>query len=579
MSRRRRIVVAGVGLVAVVLAGVAFLVVEALNGASALEAERHHEVLARLFDELERELTELVEQEEARNFLEYRYFYVPEGNALNPALLQSPLSRPPDEPYVVGWFELDPRGELHVPSQPRDNEAALALAQGWSGGGRPDELEEVVRSVSGWRSLAPAPPAAEPQVVADGSANLLLNRGVQLRNDRTTQTVQTKMANLASYSGATIDAVVAQQAAPGPDVNVDVSPMSGVRVGDHLVLSRTVRTDAGEHRQGVVLRVDALVAELARDVFEGSPLRERVTLAWDGEPEASRAYRAVHRFAEPFGGLHVVATIDRVPELVGSEALTIRLLAAALAIAVTGGGIGLGRAVWTELEFARRRGDFVAAVSHELKTPLTTIRMYAEMLRDGMVPTADRQREYHRTIGAESERLGRLIANVLELARLERGGPAPPPVVGAVEPVVREAMEVVRPHAEQAGFRLALEVRGDLPPARIDRDALVQVVVNLVDNAVKFAAEGDREIRLALGAADGRVELVVRDHGPGVPFGQQARVFEPFYRGERELTRRTKGTGIGLALVRGLVERMGGEVVARNHPDGGFEVTLKLASA
>ena len=121
--------------------------------------------------------------------------------------------------------------------------------------------------------------------------------------------------------------------------------------------------------------------------------------------------------------------------------LTLRLagLAAVLAVvvlvAILGGGFGLYRAVRTQLEYARRRSDFVAAVSHELKTPLTTIRMYGEMLRDGMVPTSERQRAYHHTITMESDRLGRLIANVLELARLERGGARPVEVVGAVEPV------------------------------------------------------------------------------------------------------------------------------------------------
>jgi signal transduction histidine kinase len=440
-----------------------------------------------------------------------------------------------------------------------------------------------VDRVSAWRT--PAPTAAERQVAANeatsGASDLLLNRAAQQRSGRTTQKQLTKKANLSAYLGDDLEQVAAeQQQVEAADVDVDVAPMTGVRVDGWLVLSRIVRSEGAEHRQGVVLRIAELERGIETAVLEGSPLRPYVALAWDGGPEEARVYRAAHRFAEPFSGLAVAASLDAVPELAGNEALTIQLLALALAVAVLGGGLGLGRAVVTELEFSRRRSDFVAAVSHELKTPLTTIRMYAEMLRDGMVPTPERQREYHRTITAESDRLGRLIDNVLELARLERGGAAPALVVGEVAAIVREAMEIVRPLADKAGFRLELEAAPGLPPARVDRDALVQVVVNLVDNAVKFAAEGERAIRLELGVApDGRVQLVVRDHGPGVPSGQQAKVFEPFYRGERELTRKTKGTGIGLALVRGLVERMGGEVAARNHPDGGFEVTLRLAAA
>ena len=287
-------------------------------------------------------------------------------------------------------------------------------------------------------------------------------------------------------------------------------------------------------------------------------------------------YRYDHPFAEPFTSLRVTASLDRVPELIGSEASTVRWLAFVVGATVVGGGLALYRSVRTQLDYARRRSDFVAAVSHELKTPLTTIRMYAEMLRDGMVPTAERRHAYHHTITMEADRLGRLIANVLELARLERGGRGSTELVGAVEPVLREAVEIVRPHAAQAGFTLVVEAEPDLPAVRIDRDALIQIVVNLVDNAVKFAAEGERTVELRLSARGDRVLLRVRDHGPGVPRGHLKKVFEPFWRGERELTRRTRGTGIGLALVRGLAEQSGGRVTAGNHPDGGFQVSVLL---
>jgi two-component system phosphate regulon sensor histidine kinase PhoR len=116
----------------------------------------------------------------------------------------------------------------------------------------------------------------------------------------------------------------------------------------------------------------------------------------------------------------------------------------------------------------------------------------------------------------------------------------------------------VRPHATAAGFRLEVVADPGLPPVRLDRDGLVQVLVNLVDNAVKFTADGERRVVFTLRARGGGVALSVRDFGPGVPEDQLARVFEPFWRGERELVRRTRGTGIGLALVRGLAAGMGG---------------------
>jgi signal transduction histidine kinase len=474
---------------------------------------------------------------------------------------------------------------------PRANEANLAVSNGnWSND--PGALEDVARIRRIVNEVAwSAPPRAPPPVpvrqmpVPEPSPTSSLNRGILKRSQRAMQVVSTKEVNLSSFnpSDEPVDELVKQQqAAPvpeaKPDVNVVVTPFAGVRVGDNLVLYRTVRTGDEEPRQGLVLNVPALAAHLEELVVSGSELRPHLALTWNGAASAPRRYSFDHRFAEPFGSMSVVAELDRIPDLVGRDAVTVPLLAAVVVLAVLGGGMGLYGAVRSELAYARRRNDFVAAVSHELKTPLTTIRMYAEMLRDGMVPGADRQRTYHHTITMESERLGRLIANVLELARLERGGPAPEVVVGSVAPVLRDAVEIVRPHAASAGFEVAVVADDDLPAVRIDRDALTQIVVNLVDNAVKFAAAGDKRIELTLHRNDDAgVELVVRDYGPGVPRAHLRRVFEPFWRGERELTRKTRGTGIGLALVRGLAERMGASVLARNHPSGGFEVVLQFA--
>ncbi len=125
-----------------------------------------------------------------------------------------------------------------------------------------------------------------------------------------------------------------------------------------------------------------------------------------------------------------------------------------------------------------------------------------------------------------------------------------------------------------------MDVAEGLPSVSFDRDALQQVLINLVDNALKFAKNADQKVVTVACLREGDdIVLRVRDRGPGVPTVQVGRVFQPFFRGERELTRRTKGTGIGLALVKGLVEQMGGRVQARNHPSGGFEVSIALAAA
>ena len=143
----------------------------------------------------------------------------------------------------------------------------------------------------------------------------------------------------------------------------------------------------------------------------------------------------------------------------------------------TAGLVGLYRLVTVRLAYAERRQSFVSAVSHELKTPLTAIRMYAEMLRDGLVSDEEKRHQYYEVITNESERLTRLVNNVLELSKLERHDRSLSVAAGPLLPILEEAREVVTPHAAGEGFAIRLDVEADLPDAVYDRDALLQVVV------------------------------------------------------------------------------------------------------
>jgi two-component system, OmpR family, phosphate regulon sensor histidine kinase PhoR len=249
-------------------------------------------------------------------------------------------------------------------------------------------------------------------------------------------------------------------------------------------------------------------------------------------------------------------------------------------VAGAAGLFALYRMVVVRVGFAERRSNFVAAVTHELRTPLTAIRMSGEMLRDGIVTSEDKRRAHYGTITAESERLGRLIENVLDLARLERGTGGARLAAEPLGPLVEQAAAELRARAEHEGFALRVAVAPGLPRARVDRDALRQVLGNLVENAFKYARDARRrEIAIEARARGDRVLLSVRDFGPGVAPRHLARVFEPFHRGEDERVRTAQGTGLGLALVRGWVERMGGAVAGRNAPGGGFEVCIELPAA
>jgi signal transduction histidine kinase len=371
------------------------------------------------------------------------------------------------------------------------------------------------------------------------------------------------------------------------NVEVIVEPLVGLRVDpDHLVLHRTVRVGSDSYLQGLIVELPGLTEQLRERVVAGSELEPFVTLQWegltpedDGWSEPAEGFAFDHAFGAPFDSLMATASLTPLPTEGGDDPRSMVLMLSILLGLVALAGFGaLYRMVAVVVHFAERRNNFVAAVSHELKTPLTAIRMYGEILREGMVPGEERKQEYYETITTESERLSRLINNVLELSRLEKGTRSVALQAGNVGPLVEEVARLLSAHARDKGLELVTEIEPELPAVKFDRDALLQVLINLTDNAIKFArTSDDKTIVLQCTRQGEGVVLRVRDHGPGVPAAQLRRIFQPFYRGERELTRSTKGTGIGLALVKGLVDQMGGRVSVRNHPAGGFEVSVALA--
>jgi signal transduction histidine kinase len=265
----------------------------------------------------------------------------------------------------------------------------------------------------------------------------------------------------------------------------------------------------------------------------------------------------------------MIFAIKRLPS--GPGAALITWLAAILALVLGAGVYLIYRLGVRQIDLARQQQDFVSAVSHELKTPLTSIRMYGEMLREGWAPE-DKKQNYYDYIYDESERLSRLISNVLQLARMTRND-----LRVDLKPVtVAELLDGIRSklasQIERAGFALNVTVAEEAGQAviRVDRDWVTQILINLVDNAVKFSARAQtRMIDIACRLRrDGTVQFSVRDYGPGVPRDQMQNIFRLFYRSENELTRETIGTGIGLALVRQLALAMKGQVDVVNAEPG-----------
>ena len=248
-----------------------------------------------------------------------------------------------------------------------------------------------------------------------------------------------------------------------------------------------------------------------------------------------------------------------------------------LAAVLLGGFFVMYRFGMRQITLRRQQQDFVSAVSHELKTPLTSIRMYGEMLKEGWAGE-DKKRTYYAYIAEESERLSRLIENVLALARMNRGEARLELVSVTVADLVDMVRSKVSTALERAGFTMSVALPEDLRTAtlRVDRDAFAQIFINLVDNALKFAASAERkEIAIAVRREGHSALFCVRDYGPGVPRGKMKKLFELFYRPEDELTRTTTGTGIGLGLVKQLATAMHASVDVRNcEPGAEFRLLL-----
>jgi signal transduction histidine kinase len=265
----------------------------------------------------------------------------------------------------------------------------------------------------------------------------------------------------------------------------------------------------------------------------------------------------------------------------GAVRRQIMLFSAALCVLVVvilAGTVTTYRLMRRESEVARLKADFVANVSHDLKTPLSVIRMFGETLEMGRVTDEATREEYYRIITRESERLSRLINNVLDFSRIEGGRRTYERAPTPVEPLVREALEPFAYPLQQGGFKVDVDVAPDLPDVMVDAAAVGQALTNLIDNAIKYS--GTRKaLRVAAVRAGDEVAVTVADEGIGIPVAEHARIFEKFYRVGRSDTQGRRGSGVGLALVRHVAEAHGGRVTVESRPGEGSRFTMLLPVA
>ncbi len=366
----------------------------------------------------------------------------------------------------------------------------------------------------------------------------------------------------------------------------------------HFVLFRKVWRDGQRYIQGALIAAQPFLGSMIEVAFRETLLSRMSDLIAAYHGDIIAAYGGVdadaylsstsgltgtllyqRRLSAPLGDLELIFSVRQLPVAPGSWLIT--WIGLVLVVVLCGGFYLVYWVGLRQIALVEQQQVFVSAVSHELKTPLTSIRMYAEMLREGWA-SEDKKATYYGFIHDESERLSRLISNVLQIARMTRNDVRPDLKRVTVSELMDGMQSKIASQVERAGFTLNLscEEAVEATVLAVDADFFAQIMINLVDNATKFARKADiKTIDIACRqTSNGAVVVTVRDYGPGIPKDQMKKIFMLFYRAGNEMTRESVGTGIGLALVRQLAAAMNAEVDAVNK-DPGAEISLRMLPA
>lgn len=363
----------------------------------------------------------------------------------------------------------------------------------------------------------------------------------------------------------------------------------------HLVLFRQTWVDNHRYVQGLLLDSEVFLTGLIRPAFNDSTLSSmgQLIVAYQGNVIKKFDAKKVRgtdssssklpgdllyqtRIVAPFSNMELLFRVSTLPLGAGAKVITIS--GSVLLLVLVVGFWMFYRLGVKQIILGEQQQNFVSAVSHELKTPLTSIRMYGELLREGWVDE-DKKKTYYDFIFNESERLSRLINNVLQLARVTKNEQQARRVNLSIAMLLEDNLVRIKSQLEPEGFSLQLNIDEDVKQSyiNVDGDWLTQILINLVDNAIKFSSDAEQKV-IVLGVrrmANKTILLTIRDFGPGIAKDQMRKIFKLFYRSENELTRETVGTGIGLALVHQLIKGMDGDIGLVNC-DPGVEFKLNF---
>ncbi|HYH09693.1 MAG TPA: HAMP domain-containing sensor histidine kinase [Thermoanaerobaculia bacterium] len=518
---------------------------------------------------LTQQLQELRRTEAERPYFHYQNLYHdPKGASQGLSVAPSPLASGPGHPLVAAHFQVDARGNVSLPTlneDLRELNAAVspeqrAIRDRITAAAREirAEAEPLVKRVETDAANARASATRIAQLEARlRSAELANARPIVEKSSRVEVFDPSAFAQNVN-SNIVYEQLKRPQPTPPPPIIRPAAPPVEIRTSDlewhtvtiggmpALVALRAVHTPQGTIVQGVLTQLahGAVVdGAIVRRAGEGSSIEGT---GWRAQlPQTATATSERQRFLRQFGGV-----------------------AAVLLLVVVG-------VIWTMSRIERLATDrarFAATAAHELRTPLASLRLYSDLIAEEEDP--EKRERYARELAGQTERLGRVVANVLEVTRLERGTFTMQPRPGEIGRAVEACISRLEPQLEAAQCPIELRVADDLPSVAFDPDALHHVVDNLVDNAEKFSRDvPNRSISVDVEPTAGGVAITVSDRGPGIP-QDVVREPRPFRRATTELA--PSGLGLGMFLVHRIVRGHGGAIESRNREGGGASVRVFL---
>jgi len=563
------------------------------------------DISARLASRLSERLSALLEAESQRPFYHYQaYFHDPQGASEGASVVPSPLVAGPGDPLIQCYFQADGEtGAVSFPTTETDERTQQRSVRKGAGADADRQVQRelerglasILFAIRGESVSMPTDggqiaqqqkaqiPVPSPKAASGPPQQQILNAPAQPRVEEMetkaweqNADAQELYSNLREGKKTDSSASRAKKSRPEPvadaQVKIFVGPLKWRTVylqGEPtLVALREVTTPQNRRLQGFVLSSAGL-----EDYFRAVDMPARLL---PGRP------RADTDAALELGGESWRVSVDRQAgrEKARQDAVALRrgflrVFAGGAGIALLAGLCVVGL-VWQADRLARQRAQFAASAAHELRTPLAGLRLYADLLADGLGDPL-KIKQYAQSIAGEAERLGRVVANVLGFSRLERGRMSIRAVPGNLVATVREGLERHQPALEAAGVQVLFEGPETMEGVLFDRDAVVEILQNLLDNAEKYSRTAtDRALRVSIKAEGDRAVLRVMDHGPGISLEHQRRLFKAFERGRGRDT--PAGLGLGLVLVKALAEAQGAGVSYADNDNGGsvFAVTFRM---